>query len=329
MLIEMKKIFLFAFLIGLSIFIFYQSFISLYDRALADADELLAERAQTIVDAIDRTVQQRMVQVFTFAALPSMRGFAASDAEGRDARRVVAYNELHSISRADPDVRAASIVDVLGNVVLATDATLNANWGARPFVRDALAGRLHASVTIFEFDELSQFYSAPILDNRGEVAGALVLRVATQEWWSALGGKNDVMVIDEYGVRIADRFSKPLLFTSLAPLPGDTVTRVITEKRYGAQVTQINATAQTDLVEAINRGEMRATISRDAAGQSYRAVIRRTKTNPWVVIAAMPEDAVFAPVRDAIIDQFKSVIIVLVVAGAIMFAVRVGSNAKA
>lgn len=325
----MKKNILFAFLLALSVFIFFQSYISMYERALADADEILTERAQTLADAIDRTLQQRMVQVFTFAALPSMRGFAASDAEDRDARRVVAYNELHSITRADPDVRAASIIDVLGNVVLATDATLNTNWGMRPFVRDALAGRLHASVTIFEFDELSQFYAAPILDNRGEVAGALVLRVATQEWWSALGGKNDVMVIDEYGVRIADRFPKPLLFTSLAPLPADTVTRVITEKRYGAQVTQINATPHSDLMEAVNRGDTRATTFHDAAGQSYRAVIRRTKMNPWGVIAAMSEATVFAPVHTAIIEQLKSVLIVLVIAGTIMIAIHAGSNAKA
>ncbi len=324
----MKKNFLFAFLFGLSIFIFYQSFISMYDRALADADEILAERAQTIADAIDRTLQQRMVQVFTFAALPSMRGFAASDAEGRDARRVVAYNELHSITRADPDVRAALIVDVLGHVVLTTDASLNANWGARPFVRDALAGRLHASVTIFEFDELSQFYSAPILDNRGEVAGALVLRVATQEWWSALGGKNDVMVVDELGVRIADRFAKPLLFTALAPLTNDVATRALVENRYGAQVTQVATTAQKDLADAVTRGEFQSISFIDSAGQSYRAVIRRTKTNPWVVIAAMPEDAVFAPVRDAIIEQLKNVTIVLILAGILIFAVRARSNAK-
>lgn len=300
--------------------------LSARDRALADTDRLFADRAQTIADAIDRTMQQRLVQVFTFAALPSMRGFAAGDAEGRDARRAVAYNEIHAIVRADPDVRMVSIVDGLGIVVLTTDASLNANWSERLFVRDALTGRLHASVTVWEFDELSQFYSAPILDNRGEVAGALVLRVATQAWWSALGGKNDVMVVDELGVRIADRFAKPQLFSAVASLPNDVAVRVLAEKRYGAQVTQINSTAQTDLADAVKRGSQTVTF-RDA-GQSYRAALRRTKTNPWTVIAAMPEDAALAPARDAFIDQIKIASIILVISGIILFAMRARANAK-
>lgn len=321
----------FIFLSGLTLVLLiawlYWTASAMHARALADADRILTDRAQTIADSIDRTVQQRMVQVFTFAALPSMRGFAAGDAEGRDARRVIAYNELHSITRADPDVRAASLVDVVGNVVLTTDASLNVNWRERLFVRDALAGRLHASVTIHEFDELSQFYSAPILDNRGEVAGAFVLRVATQEWWSALGGKNNVMVVDENGIRIADRFSKPALFNALAPLPNEVVIRALTEKRYGAQVTQINTTTQNDLADAVKR-ESQTTTFRDAAGQSYRAVMRRTKTNSWTVIAAMPEDVALAPARDAIIDQIKFALIVLAIAGIVVFAARVRTNAK-
>jgi len=292
------------------------------DRALADADRTLATRAQIIADSIDRALQQRMIQVFTLAALPSMRGFAAGDAEGRDARKIVASSELRAIAVADPNVRAASIVDEFGRVILTTDASLNVFWGNRLFVRDALTGRLHASVTASEFNEFSQYYSAPILDNFGEVAGALILRVAVQEMWSALGGQADVMLIDEYGVRVADRSAKPSLHSALTPLPGDIAARVFAENRYGAQVAFIGSANLVDLANAIKQVDPAPVSYRDATGQSFRAAWRRLKTNPWTVICFASEDEIFATANDMILDQIKVAVFTLIIVGGLALAAR-------
>jgi len=295
-------------------------------RARAAADRDLAARAQTTADAMDRTLQQRMVEVFTFAALPSLRGFAASDEAGRPARMAIANTELRAIVAADPNVRAATIVDALGVVTLTTDASMNADWSQRVFVREALAGRLHASPIVREFGEFSQFYSAPILDNAGEVAGALVVRVAAQEMWSALA--SDAMVVDENSVRIADRSDKPQILVALSPLMPDVFTRTIAEKRYGAEVTQIPATNLTDLANAVKRGNAAPLTFRDSQGRTLRAAMRQLKTNVWTVVAFANEDAILSPWRDALADQLKLVGVTALVLMGLLFAARRGKGQR-
>jgi hypothetical protein len=147
------------------------------ERAIADADRGLVTRAQFFANALDRALQQRMMQVFTFAALPSVRAFAASDETSRDARAAVVRAELAAMVSADPNIHAATIVDPRGFVIMTTDNSMNADWRARFFVSEALRGHLYASVPAREPDEIAQFYSAPILNNAGDIAGALVLRV--------------------------------------------------------------------------------------------------------------------------------------------------------
>lgn len=286
------------------------------DRAINEADRALEMRAQFLADQLDRVLQLRMVELFTFAALPSMRGFAASDETTRAARTAVALSELQAIAAADPNVRAAFILDPTGTVILATNAGLmNSAWGERAFVRDALAGKITASAPAREFGELSQYYAAPILNNAGDVAGVFVLRVVVQEMWSALGMQNDVMLVDENGVRLADRSTQPQIFVALAPLTTTVSTQLIAEKRYGADLTQIAATTLADVSTTIKRSESARVVYRDAQNQMVRAATRRLKTNVWTVIVFTPEANVLAPVRDAIIDQLIIAFMVALVCG--------------
>ncbi|MDE3090872.1 MAG: cache domain-containing protein, partial [Chloroflexota bacterium] len=114
----MKRFFVFG-IIALALLVpsFYLFDSNLRARVLADADSALAARARGSADSVDRTLQFRMTEVFTFAALPSLRGFAASDENARPARAATAQAELQSIVAADPNIRAASILDPLGTVI--------------------------------------------------------------------------------------------------------------------------------------------------------------------------------------------------------------------
>ncbi len=288
------------------------------DRALADADGALVARARFCADALDQALQLRMVQVFTFAALPSLRGFAASDEEARPARMAVAHSELRAILAADPNVRAVSIVDTAGIVILTTDGSMFADWRARAFVRDALAGRLHVSPPAREFGEISQFYSAPILDNFGDVAGALVLRVAAQELWNILRAQTNLLLVDEYGVRLADRSERPQHFIALTPLSAEESARALAEGRYGVEVMQIHATHLVELADAVKHTDTTQVTFRDSTGQTIRAATRRLSTNPWTVIAFEREETLLAPTRAILFDQIRLVVVtVLVTIGAV------------
>jgi C4-dicarboxylate-specific signal transduction histidine kinase len=315
----------FLILIGISLLVFaamfYLTASVARDRAIADADHELATRAQFFANALDRALQQRMMQTFTFAALPSLRGFAASDELTRDARAAVARVELQAIVNADANVHAASIVDKAGIVTMTTDQAMYANWGARLFVSEALRGHLAASVPTREPDEIAQYYSAPILNNAGDIAGALVLRIDAQEMWNVLDAPYGLMVVDEIGVRIMDR-SYTQLFFALAPLPVDITAKPLAEKRYGTEVTQIRSTDLTDLANAIQRGGAAQLVYRDVQGRAVRAATRRITTNPWTVIAFESEDDILALARQTLYSQIGLAIASALITLAVVYAAQ-------
>lgn len=296
---------------------FFES--NLRAQLLSDADSALAARARLIADTVERTLQWRMTEVFTFAALPSLRGFAASNDADRPARAPVALVELKAIVAADTSIRAASIVDPSGEVSLTTDGSMQANWGDRLFTREALAGYLYASAPSRDFGEVSQYYSAPLIDNAGNVAAALVVRVAVQELWGALSAPPEVMLIDENGVRIVDRTAAPQTFAALTPLTPDALARVLLDKRYGAVATPITATNLVTLADAIKRQETAALTYRDPNGRTVRAATQRTATYSWTVVVLESEDAILAPAVDALWGV-AGVTVVALLAGVVLWA---------
>jgi hypothetical protein len=63
-------------------------------RALTDADRALAAQARLFANSVDRLLQWRMSEAFTFAALPSLRGFAASDEAAQRRQRAADFEQM-------------------------------------------------------------------------------------------------------------------------------------------------------------------------------------------------------------------------------------------
>lgn len=284
-------------------------------RAIADARRDLAARAQLLAVVLDHTLQARMTETLGLAALPSLRGFVASDDLTRAQRAALAQSELQALVAADPNVRAMSIVDGIGQVILTTDGSMGATWSERIFVREALAGHLHASVPARDFREISQYYGAPIIDNAGNVAGALVVRVAVQEFWDVLSSQTNVLVVDDNGVRIADRSKAPQVFVAVTPLSSDAALSMLVERRYGAETNQIRATNLPALGDQIKRRTDATFAYRDTNGRTVHAATRHLAINPWSVIVFETEDAIAAPARDADWEAIKLSLATLVAAG--------------
>jgi C4-dicarboxylate-specific signal transduction histidine kinase len=322
-----------SFLIALAALLLLAAIISMgyldnRGRATAEAGRVLAARAEHVADQVDRVLEWRTIESLTFVALPSLRGFAASDETARPSRTVIALAELQAIVAADPNIRSASITNQAGYVLLATDALMNADWSPRIFVREALKGHLYASPAAREGGEVSQYYSAPLINNAGDVAGALVIRVAVQEMWDVLTTQPNVWILDENSVRIADSSDRPQLFTALTPLSGDTLTDVMDGMQYGEEVEQIRSMNLGDLARAVQRRE-KAAVYRDTSGQLVHAAIRPLKNKPWTVVAFESEDRLFAPALWALADQVKIVALAALFAAALTFAyLRQSSTAE-
>jgi len=247
--------------------------------------------AQRIANEFDRLIRMRQQQVFAIAAFPSIRAFAASDAESRSQRAAVALNELQAWVAADQRIREAFVVDPSGNVSLTTAAGWNTFLGARSFVRAALAGQIGVSAVSRDRGEYSVYYAAPVLNNKGEIAGALVARVAAQELWDVMprGDAWYGALIDENGVRLDDSGEPARRLMALAPLDAVRAVQIVNEATYGAEMPTVRATNQVAAQARVTQGEF-TQLSPYEMDASALAV-KRLETKPWTVAVVAPTPA--------------------------------------
>ncbi len=288
-------------------------------RATDEAERVLAARAAQVAFQVDRVLEWRTIESLTFVALPSLRGFAASDETARPSRTVIALSELQAIVAADPNIRSAAIVNQAGYVILTTDALMNADWSVRAFVREALLGHLYVTPAVREGGEVSQYYSAPLIDNAGQVAGGLVIRVAVQEMWNILAGQPNVWILDENGVRIGDSSDRPQLFVALTPLSEDAQVDVTKGKRYGEEVEFVRSANLGDLARAMQKNE-KGVAFHDGNGRVVQAAIQPLKSKPWTVVAFENQDAFLAPALWVLVDEAKIVAVAALLGAACAFA---------
>jgi C4-dicarboxylate-specific signal transduction histidine kinase len=233
---------------------------------------------------LDRLFQLRLNETFTIAAFPSMRAFAASDPTTRAQRAAVALNELQAWVAADTQLREAFVVDLKGATILTTNKEWNQNWKTRPFIQNALAGKLDLSAPSRDLGEFSQYYAAPILDNRREIVGALVARIAAQELWSAVGSSASsyAVLTDENGVRLADGGDMSRNLVAWAALSPEKQNRVVSEQTYGSQVTLLRTTNFPHAEQLLTSGALNVILPADFGADAVGA--QRLTSKPWTVL---------------------------------------------
>lgn len=257
-------------------------------------------QASRTAGELDRLLQIRLRETFTIAAFPSLRAFAASDPAARAQRASVALNELQAWVAADSPLREAFVVDTQGKVILTTGKTWNQDWSARAFIKAALAGRLDISPPARDLNEFSQYYAAPILDNRQNVAGALVARIEAQELWKGINSASDpiggtfAVLVDENGVRLADGGDPSRNLVALAPLTADEQTRVVKEQTYGAQVTLVRTTSLNRAAGLIRDGSLDLLAPRDFGVAALG--VQRLTAKPWTVLILAPAPSIMQSV---------------------------------
>lgn len=249
----------------------------------------LNEIAQRTANELDRLIRLREQQVFTFAAFPSIRAFAASSPATRSQRAAVALNELQAWVASDTNVRETFITDQNGIVIMTTLEGWNSDMSARRFVQEALAGQLAASPVAYDRGEYSNYYAAPVLNNRGDVAGALVARIAAQELWSVLprGANWYAVLSDENGVRLDDTGDPKRRISSFGGMDAARATRIVNEQTYGAQLPQVRATNLERAQQFITQGALDQLRGSDFSADALAA--QRMVSKPWAVLVLAPQ----------------------------------------
>lgn len=249
--------------------------------------------AQRTAQEIDRLLELRTRQVFTFAAFPSLRAFTASDPATRSQRAVVALNELRAWVAADTQMREAFIVDLSGMVIMTTGDEWGGSLNSRQFVREALAGHIAISPVVHERGEFSTYYAAPVLDSPGNVAGALVARIAAQELWSTVGkGENwHTLLVDENGVRLEDSSNPTLRLVALGAPDAVLGQQMVNEQSYGVQQTLVRGGAWTRAQALATRGTLTQLEAADVGAEAI--AVQPLTIKSWSVIVIQPHASLF------------------------------------
>lgn len=285
--------------------------LALYVLLTPSASANLKEIAQRTANEFDRLIQLRQHQVFTIAAFPSIRAFAASAPETRSQRAAVALNELQAWVAADPSVREAFIVDKNGVIIMTTLEGWNSDVSARQFVQDALAGQIAVSPIAQDRGEFSNYYAAPILNNEGEVAGALAIRVAAQELWQVTPrGENFYAVLsDEFGARLDDSGDPARRLETFAPLDAERAARLLKSQRYGAQLPQLRATNLLRAQQLITQGALDQLRASDFNVGDLAA--QRLVSKPWSVLILTPQTTLPEMIAPFIIPVLAALLLAL------------------
>lgn len=261
----------------------------------APASRNLGEIARHTANEGDRLLQWRMQQAFTFAAFPSIRAFAASTPAARSERASVALNELKALVAADKNVREALILDANGSVIMTTLDGWGGSLAQRQFVQDALQGRLAVSPVSRDRGENSTYYAAPVLNNAGEVAGAFVMRVAAQEFWSVMSRGEDWYAVwsDENAVRLDDTGDPARRIMSFGTIDAARATIIAQTLQYGAELPLVRGTNLERAQALLTRGALDELRPSDLDATAIAS--QRLVSKPWTVLvlarsSLFPED---------------------------------------
>ena len=127
---------------------------------------------------------------------------------------------------------------------------------------------------------------------------------------AALSGR----VVDENGVRLADRSKTPLTLAALSSLRADVSARLLREKHYGAELGRIDATNLKPLADAVTNGNVWMIDYNEMDGRLAHAALRRLRTYPWTVIVFEYDDVLMASVKDIWLGAVGFSMIVAIIA---------------
>lgn len=279
---------------------------------LANAENLLAARADQLVHELDTFHQGIQRTAKSFARFPAV--LALSRAEPRDRERLVSEVEatLAARSAIDSRVRGLAILDLSGKVVAATEKELvGSDLSFHYFVRDALRGSAVISEIYLEASAAGDptiAYLEPIREGT-DVKGLMAIWVRATAMWDVMKNSNELagpgsyaVMFDEHGIRIAHTYSDDSVFH-----PGGTVEPAIAkifveESRFGPKtrelLTDVRAFPEQFARSRSPSPDTRVFRGFDPVNQKWNyGVARRFETVPWTAFYMLPEESIQAEIN--------------------------------
>ena len=279
-------------------------------------------------DAIDAYLLANRNAIAAASALPDTVAFASSP--NNSTARANALKMLKKL-KTEFDYESIEIINPQGIIILDTaEESVNSNVNFAPYFRDALRGVVgnvaNPSISVVT-NQPAIFFSAPIFDPAGVVLAVISSRESlrrisaiVEKDWGVAGPGTFGVLLDENGIRIAHSYSvvdpdyvtKSLLFTAVAPVPGETVKQFVAEKRFGnAKVDTVAVLPMPEVAAAMANPQIKTfESSADLSAVRHYASITKLTAKPWyyVIMAPLP---VFTKPADDLAARYLLILVVV------------------
>ena len=305
-------------------------------RALIDsANQTLFVASMQTAARLDDFIESELNVILSESQLPSLGRYLHANAsnlnDSESHKRALAT--LRTLSQKDPVfVSSYALLDLQGRNVLDTNA---ANIGRAESARDYFQVALETGkpfVSSVEFEPGDGvpylYFSHMIFDPETDKPlgvmrlryGAAVLQQQVIQGSSLLGSQSYPLLLDQYGLILADGLASP---GSTSSLLYQMVQPVNSADQLPFRPQKIRLTQSPELAESLQRaGSTNPFFSITRSGRAEAAAVTWMKTQPWLVVFLEPQALLLAPaevlVHNAIL--LAGIILLLVVAVAVAAA---------
>lgn len=289
------------------LFLGWYGFRTARSALMEENNNALETSANELAFHLDLLLNERLANIAVLAQYDVVRDFVAAWPDvppelSTDAQKVIndlnsSHDFFHSVYLMSPE----------GDVTISTADNVGDNFGFRPYFQAAMNGEAYISDISISVDAgiPVMYFSAPIYDYNGVVRGVALLRVRAGEIWTLVDQKNgdrqpgsSTLLVDQYGMRIADATEPELVFKTIVPLDPQLEETLLAQRRLGT-MEDIESTNYPELAQGIEESAQFPLFTYRLSEQSdlYHASSAHLESKPWVVIETIPESIFLAPVR--------------------------------
>lgn len=273
---------------------------------LDEKREDLRVHAQEATTGLDRIIRTRLAEISDVAKGSAVGNFMADRNNSESIDKMT--SALKSFTVMHGNIKSMFFVDTATGTVLASTANnQGAKMGLRHFIKNAASGQAAVSAPSRDGGQDLIYYAAPVAGFTGAIEGVVVLATDASELWNQVDGEHDqlgkgniAVLTDEYGVRIAHSDDHGLIYRSWAPLPEETEKKLISEQHYGADITDIGATDNKEIVAVITGQDPPENINEhqlSITDELYESGVSRASLAPWTLMDSVPRSSFMSSVE--------------------------------
>lgn len=291
----------------------YRNYLDSRQALLSSTTTQLVGHAGLQANSIDSFLADRVSSAELLASLPGIGAYLQQPAGSRTGATADTFAATNAVATAKGS--AAYFLDSKGTNALTTDVGIaNQQFANQSYFQEAMKGQNYIespSVTT-ESTQYSLFFAAPVRGSNGAVVGVAVLRVPASQLQQVLQTDANVLapgsygiLLDSYGIRVANGADPKENFTAIAPLAaGEQQLLVAQQQRFGLSDTG------TPLTPGLSAAPQIAQLTRmlttpGAAGHAavtpgvgamptVEAAAVRLRAKEWTYVEVVPQAAFLA-----------------------------------